>query len=163
MDNLTKAKYIVRRLQEIFPESSAVLRLTAADVIEKCESEEMKSVFAENYVKRKRLNYENVTLMVRQPETFEEIVAEGKVLNHCVGGYAKRHALCKLHIMFIRRRSAPEKPFYTVEISEPSLSIIQVRGERNANMTDEVKAFVDEYKKYLDDIKKETMIVKELK
>ena len=40
MDNLTKAKYIVRRLQEIFPESSAVLRLTAADVIEKCGSEE---------------------------------------------------------------------------------------------------------------------------
>jgi len=40
MDNLIKAKYIVRRLQEIFPESSAVLRLTAADVIEKCGSEE---------------------------------------------------------------------------------------------------------------------------
>lgn len=40
MDNLEKAKYIVRRLQEIFPESSAVSRLTAADVIEKCGSEE---------------------------------------------------------------------------------------------------------------------------
>lgn len=40
MDNLTKAKYIVRRLQEIFPEDSEVIHLTVEDVIEKCESEE---------------------------------------------------------------------------------------------------------------------------
>ena len=126
-------------------------------------SEEMKSVFAENYVKRKRLNYENETLMIRQPETFDEIVVEGKVLNHCVGGYANRHTLYKLHIMFIRRKSDPAKPFYTVEVSEPTLGIIQVRGKRNAAMTEEVRAFVEEYKKYLDEIKKETMIVKELK
>jgi len=136
-------------------------RLSA--IFEHSGSEEMKPVFAENYVKRKRLNYENETLMIRQPETFDEIVVEGKILNHCVGGYAKRHTLYKLHIMFIRRKSDPTKPFYTVEVSEPTLDIIQVRGKRNATMTEEVRSFVEEYKKYLDEIKKETMIVKELK
>lgn len=40
MDNLEKAKYIVRRLQEIFPESSAVIRLTAEEVIKKCNDDE---------------------------------------------------------------------------------------------------------------------------
>lgn len=40
MDNLTKAAYIVRRLQELFPEDSEVLGTTIVDVIERCESEE---------------------------------------------------------------------------------------------------------------------------
>lgn len=40
MDKLTKSRYIVRRLQEIFPENSAVLRLTADDVLEKCNDDE---------------------------------------------------------------------------------------------------------------------------
>lgn len=40
MDNLEKAKYIVRRLQEMFPESSEVLETTIEDVIRRCESEE---------------------------------------------------------------------------------------------------------------------------
>ena len=53
MDNLIKAKYIVRRLQEIFPESSAVSRLTAADVIEKCGSEEQLNFYCDA-VKKER-------------------------------------------------------------------------------------------------------------
>ena len=133
------------------------------NIIKYHDEEGLKSVFIKNMEKRKAIEFEYRNLVIRQPESIEEIISEGRALNHCVGGYAERHALNKLHIMFIRRRNAPEKPFYTVEISEPLLNIIQVRGERNADMTDEVKAFVDEYKKYLDDIKKETMIVKELK
>lgn len=146
------------------PRDFQTMHARLSELLREGENAEITRIFKENYTARKVLNFGcEGSLFIRQPETFSEIVYEGKILNHCVGGYAKRHALYKLHIMFIRRRNAPEKPFYTVEISEPSLSIIQVRGERNANMTDEVRAFVDEYKKYLDDIKKETMIVKELK
>lgn len=73
--------------------------------------------FEENYRGRKCLEFSNGNFFVRQPESYDEIVAEGRALHHCVGGYAERHAMGKLHIMFIRARDKPDVPYYTMEIS----------------------------------------------
>ena len=77
-----------------------------------------------------------------------KIIAEGANLHHCVGGYAERHAEGKLHILFIRRKEAPDKSFYTMEVSTDG-KIMQVRGLRNRDPTAEVRAFVEAYKIYL--------------
>ena len=42
-------------------------------------------------------------------------------------------------IFFIRRKEAPEKPYYTLEWHG---KVVQCRGSHNCDMTPEVKAFV---------------------
>lgn len=97
---------------------------------------------------RTRLAFEDGTLSVRVPASAMEIVDEGKALGHCVGGYAARHAAGRLHILFIRKNSAPDKPWYTMEVSTDGI-IVQVRGRRNCDPTPEVAAFVERYCRYI--------------
>lgn len=107
-----------------------------------------RTAFAEHYNERKVLEYSSGDLILRQPESIEEIADEGAALNHCVGGYAERHANGKLHILFIRMADKPDVPYYTMELSTEGM-IVQVRGLRNRNMTPEVEAFVERYKIYI--------------
>ena len=67
---------------------------------------------------------------IRQPDSTDEIVVEGQKLSHCVGGYAERHATGKLTIMFLRQKSAPDEPYYTMEVSN-DYKIVQCRGYKN--------------------------------
>ena len=108
-------------------------------------------VFAKHQKERRKLEFQSGNLLIRQPKNMGEIINEGRNLHHCVGGYAKRHAEGKLHILFIRRKSSPDQSFYTMEVSTDD-RIIQVRGLRNCNPTPEVTALIEEYKPYLDKI-----------
>lgn len=105
----------------------------------------------EHIPERRKLEFQSGNLLIRQPKNMGEIINEGRNLHHCVGGYAKRHAEGKLHILFIRRKSSPDQSFYTMEVSTDD-RIIQVRGLRNCNPTPEVTALIEEYKPYLDKI-----------
>lgn len=69
-------------------------------------------------------------LTVIVPETVQEIIDEGAKQNHCVGGYADRHAKGYLHILFLRKIDAPDIPYYTMEVSQEG-RIIQCRGYAN--------------------------------
>lgn len=100
---------------------------------------------------REQLAYQLGDLLICVPKSFSEIITEGAVLNHCVGGYAKRHAEGKLHILFIRRAEKPDVPFYTMELSADG-QIQQVQGRKNANPTPVVQALVDAYTAYLQGI-----------
>lgn len=102
----------------------------------------------ERIPERRKLEFQSGNLLIRQPESMSEIIAEGANLHHCVGGYAERHAEGKLHILFIRRKEAPDKAFYTMEVSTDG-RIMQVRGLRNRDPVPEVSAFVEAYKIYL--------------
>lgn len=95
-------------------------------------------------------------LMIRQPYTIKEIVQEGKKLSHCVGGYADRHAEGKLTILFLRKISEPNTPYYTMEVSL-GLQIVQCRGYKN-NLAGnpkplEIEIFEERFQEYLDHIK----------
>lgn len=81
-------------------------------------------------IKRKILEFSTDEYFIRQPDSTDEIVAEGQKLSHCVGGYAERHATGKLTIMFLRRKSAPDEPYYTIEVSN-DYKIVQCRGYKN--------------------------------
>lgn len=56
--------------------------------------------------------------IIRPAINAAEIVEEGRILHHCVGGdnYLKGHAEGKGIILFMRRVSEPENPFCTIEI-----------------------------------------------
>ena len=72
-----------------------------------------------------------------------ELMAEGKTLHHCVGGYIKRMAEGETAIFFLRKVSEPDKPFYTLELQKKR--VIQCRTEHNASYDrkPDVKKFVD--------------------
>lgn len=77
----------------------------------------------------KKYGIEKDSFLIRPPVSAEEIVQEGNVLKHCVGGYAARHAEGKTNILFMRRVSDPDTPLYTIEIRDKTL--IQVHGMSN--------------------------------
>ena len=59
----------------------------------------------------------------------DEIQQEGLTLHHCVGGYAYSHESGATTIMFLRKKSEPDKPFYTIEV-EIGLADGKVAGLR---------------------------------
>lgn len=82
------------------------------------------------------------------PKEYQEIVAEGRALGHCVGGYAARHADGALNILFIRRITDPETPYYTIEVSKEK-KIIQCRGHHNCHNDADVLEFEKEFALHL--------------
>lgn len=95
---------------------------------------------------------EDLGLQIIIPKDYMDIVNEGKMLSHCVGGYADRHASGALNILFVRQINAPEKPYYTMEVSKTG-KIVQCRGYKN-NWADNpkpeaVKEFEERYARHL--------------
>ncbi len=127
-------------------------RLSAIIIVRK--NNEVAEKFEENLQPREILEYKANGLILRQPHSFDEIVVEGQALRHCVGGYAERHALGKLHIMFIRKEDEPDIPYYTMEVSVTG-KIRQCRGYGNNVEVEKPQSIIDfevEYQKYLDTI-----------
>jgi len=58
--------------------------------------------------------------IIRPAKDAAEIVTEGRLLHHCVGGdhYLGKHHRGESFILFLRKASEPDVPFITVEIKE---------------------------------------------
>lgn len=91
------------------------------------------------------LDFEYKGLKIVRPNTPDEIIREGNVLHHCVGGYVKRIAQKKCLILFLRRSKNEAKPFYTIEVRHRR--IVQVRGQGNQDPTHTVQDFIDHWKR----------------
>lgn len=126
----------------------AALRLEALRREQARKAAEAQKKMDESNQKRSGLAFEKDGLMMRVPASVQEIVSEGAALHHCVGGYASRHAEGKLHILFIRQADAPDKPYYTMELSTEG-AVVQVRGLRNCDPPKAVRDFVKSYKDYI--------------
>lgn len=70
--------------------------------------------------------------IVVAPKVPSDIANEGITLHHCVKSYIDRVTMGYTNIMFIRRKSEPDVPFYTVEITNDKV-IQQVHGFANKN------------------------------
>ncbi len=87
------------------------------------------------------------------PATAAAIKREGKMLDHCVGGYADRHMRGVTTILFLRRSSAPSTPYVTIEMD--GNQIRQIHGYHNDTLPGshkprEVhKAFLDAWLRWL--------------
>lgn len=102
-------------------------------------------ILRENFEKRRQeldgLAWQINGLLIRPCATEEEMIREGKALNHCVARYAEDHAKGKTAIFFIRQTDAPDKPFFTLEWDEKNRRVVQNRGKRNCDRTPEVALF----------------------
>ncbi len=70
--------------------------------------------------------------IIRIPEGREEILDEGRILQHCVAGYADRHMKGTVTILFMRHEKKPDVPWLTIEMRGNSL--IQIHGYQNEGM-----------------------------
>lgn len=73
--------------------------------------------FEEQQKRYAPLMFEKYELITILPKRYSDIIAEGKMLSNCLATYAKRHAEGQTVIMFIRRKSAPDAPYFAAEIS----------------------------------------------
>ena len=97
---------------------------------------------------RSRFYFEGEGLMIRPARNAGEIVTEGRVLHHCVGGdsYLKKHDSGQSIILFLRAVADPEIPYITVEIETESLHIRQWYGAYDKKPDKElIEKWLDKY------------------
>lgn len=79
---------------------------------------------------RKQFYFEDGKFLIRPARDAGEIIREGRILHHCVGGdnYLSSHNAGKSIILFLRFRDMPETPYVTVEIDPEKRRIMQWYG-----------------------------------
>jgi len=96
-------------------------------------------------VRNKIFCWKGKKYFIRPAGSTKELIAEGKTLHHCVGGYAERHATGETTILFVRENKTPDKPLYTMEVQgsvKDGWRVAQIRGNMNANPPAEIMKIV---------------------
>ena len=97
---------------------------------------------------RSKFYFEGEGLVIRPARNAGEIVMEGRMLHHCVGGdsYLKKHDSGQSVILFLRAVADPEIPYITVEIETGSLHIRQWYGSYDKKTDKElIEKWLDKY------------------
>lgn len=82
---------------------------------------------------RKTYFYEDDNYIIRPARSAEEIVMEGRILHHCVGGnnYLTKHNTGKTYILMVRFKKKQDIPYVTVEVDAHNPRIIQWYGDKD--------------------------------
>ena len=133
----------------LFPPDLEAAHARTIEQVKYEETKESEELFQKARSKGLWMEYEKDGLLIRWPTSGNEIINEGKVLHHCVGGYVKRAAEGKTTILLVRKVNAPDVPYYTLEWLEDRVQ--QCRTTRNQCYTSnpQVKQFVDGWIEYL--------------
>lgn len=124
-----------------YPKNLTAAHDRAVAQIKYIENEALRKRLAGRARKLEALSWQEGNLLIRPATNESELIAEGKVLSHCVATYAERHAKGETAIFFIRHVDDPGLPYFTLELDEKNLSVRQNRGKRNCARTPEVEAF----------------------
>jgi len=77
----------------------------------------------------KKYGFAMDSYVIRAPMNKDEVLTEGRKLQHCVGGYADRHIQGKTTILFMRKAKKPDEPWLTIEMNGNKL--VQIHGFKN--------------------------------
>lgn len=100
-----------------------------------------------------KYEYEDSCYKIVAPKNIFDIVREGTILGHCIHTcdyYFERIQTKESFILFLRKTSSPESPWYTIEI-EPGGNIRQKRttGDKQGPELEEALPFLKKYQKQL--------------
>jgi len=111
--------------------------------------EEIEEKFQKQIQALKKFSWEKCGLMIRPPRSQEEVSDEGEALRHAVVWYLEKMSEGATAILFIRRVSEPDEPFYTLELNPKTLKVVQCRTKHNASYEEnpEVMDFVETWVK----------------
>ena len=93
-----------------------------------------------------RYEYSNKEYMIIMPTCSYDVCVEALYQHNCVTDYIHDHADEETTILFLRRRSAPEVPFVTMEVGL-DFEIKQIYGKCNSLPQKDVYEFIVEYSK----------------
>lgn len=162
LDDCAKLEYNARNTRISKPRNLHKQHEETTKLVQIKASEEQNRKAKERAEKLKKLAFAapELGLEIIMPQTAAEIIAEGKAQSHCVGSYVRRHVAGDCTIVFLRKISAPDKAYYTIELNGALTSIMQCRGYKNAGYADkpEVKAFLEMYRQYLESLGKKKEI-----
>ena len=129
----------------LFPRDLYTAHQNTTQQVKHKTDKELNKVLAKK-VKRltKEYYFEYKGFLIRPAKSTNELIKEGKALQHCVGTYADRYARGEDILLVIRKKSAPDKPYFTVEIRHDA--VIQCRGLRNCAPDAKVEKFMEAFK-----------------
>lgn len=155
--NATLLEYDLSNSEVLFPKNLKQAHDLAYSII---NDKELKNAelpqIARQYESYSNLySYEDKNYCIMPPSRHNDLKNEGKTLCHCVATYAKRVAVGSTIILFIRKTSEKDKPYFTLELNPTTYEIEQCRGLRNCAYPKEVKDFMDKwYKEKIEPLKR---------
>ena len=126
----------------------------AAEQITYNRNKEKDEDFKKRYNSLSRFSYvdDELELEIHPARSPYEMRNEGEKLHHCVASYIDSHATGMKTIFFIRHRNQPTTPYFTLEFNFKDMKVVQNRGLRNCERTDEVKKFEDRWVLFVKEI-----------
>ncbi len=123
----------------------------------KAEQAERERIAAMTYEERraeleKKYSFAMDGYVIIVPANRDEILDEGRKLQHCVGGYADRHMNGTVTILFMRKKRQKGVPWLTIEMNKNKL--VQIHGFKNEGVHTTKGRFAPDprevYKDFLD-------------
>ena len=139
-----RAKFDLASSVVMFPKNVKEAQARAVMAIKYTEQEKYKAKFAAQAKKLAPLQWDNGSLLITPAQNESQLIQEGKVLGHCVGGYADAHCSGS-SIFFVRQTIAPDLPFFTLQLNTKTGKVLQNRGKENCERTPEVRAFEEQW------------------
>lgn len=137
-------KYDLSDENTLYPRNLVDAHDKATALVKITKSQKEDAAIRKQYQKNlKAYEFKTKEFLVTVPSCAADLVAEGQKMHHCVGTYLGRVAKGECVILFVRRTSAPDKPFVTAEIRDNRL--VQIRAKNNAIPSEVVKAFWEEF------------------
>ena len=143
MDYLSMQKNFYGKVKEKYPEhfktahDVMALKVNQAKAAEQCEN------FTEQAEQVKGLEYSAMGYCIVVPTEPRELADEGINLSHCVGDYIDRVTSGECHILFLRRRNAPEQSLVTLQLC--GQNICQAQGVNRRSITKEERKFLNNW------------------
>ena len=133
IDAAKKLGYDLARRDVAFPKNLQGAHDSAIAAIRYEENEAARKAYEKRYEKLvKKYSFSALGLCIVVPEDDRQIINEGKILHHCVGGYAERHMTGKAKILFLRKEKTPWRSYITIEMcGKKGNGIRQIHGYRN--------------------------------
>lgn len=128
----------------VFPSNVRTAHARAVQANKYAQDEKLRKAFAKQGEKLAPLQWEHNGLVITPAQNEGQLIAEGKILGHCVGGYGKAHCEGK-SIFFIRHTAAPDLPFFTLQLDTKTGRVMQNRGVCNCERTQEVRDFEEKW------------------
>lgn len=92
-----------------------------------------------------KLGYKRGELIITMPKCAEDFIKEGNELNHCIATnekYIRMHASQEAISFFIRKKSNPEKPYFTFTIEMSDFSIMDCNGKNHSSPNETINSFI---------------------
>lgn len=119
----------------------------ARQIANKRSMEEKTKMYLEtHYPNAQKFEYENDKYSIIACKDLSELGREGSELHHCVGSYVDSVRAGNEYILFLRKKTEPDVPFFTVDVL-PNKNVRQIHGKHNCNVPPELMPFVKKWAK----------------